>query len=135
MHLLSSPNDGLRSFISEEVARISGETMNLLVLGLCGKFNHDVIDSASLLLHDMLQAVPSTEIETRIVAAFRQDSFILGEPARAATLAVFSRCAQHQINARDLTIFLEQFWELHQVEDAEALPNSDTIIRFLRRYA
>jgi len=93
-----------------------------------------ILDTAELLTA-ILQGSAGKNAEGDIVSALHQDSFLLGDQARNTTLSVLGRCAERLMTSTDLTCFLHEFWELHQAEDVDALPNSDSLAQFLRRYS
>jgi len=130
----------LRSFVSESLSRIRGDTISRLVLGTCGKFEYTVIGMVADLFVALIRTTPlSSETEAHLTASLRQEDFLLGDPAKILTLSILSRCGSTQNNnplrSSDLATFLEDVWQLHQVEDTDALPLSDEVARFLRKYS
>jgi hypothetical protein len=91
---------------------------------------------AAELLCALARGGTAGENEASIVAALSRDYFLLGDPAKNATLAILNKCSHNIVSASQLAVFLESLWRLHQVEDtlAMALPGSDSVRRFLRMY-
>jgi hypothetical protein len=86
-------------------------------------------------LTSLLTFLPAADAESHVIAALHHDYFLLGDQAKNLTLRVLARSSQRQLSSADLSRFLSDVWELHQVEDAEALPYSDLVMRFFRLYA
>lgn len=80
-----------------------------------------------------LTSTPPAELETCLVAALRRDFFLLGDPAKHATMSFFHKFVQQRPNEANFESFLNDLWEIHQVEDSEALPMSDVVERFIRK--
>jgi hypothetical protein len=93
-----------------------------------------MLQGVAELLTATLNTIPPSELESHLVATLRQDYFLLGDPAKHTTLAFFQRCVQQRLAASDLNGFLDDLWEIHQVEDAESLPTSDVVARFILKY-
>jgi hypothetical protein len=134
--LLPSQNENLRSFVSESLSRIRTDTIHRLIMGCCGRYEYSIMGDAAELICALARVGAVGENEASVVAALSQDFFLLGNPAKNATLAILNRCSQNTLTAPELVIFLESLWRLHQVEDtsASALPDSDSVRRFLRMY-
>jgi hypothetical protein len=132
--LLPSQNESLQSFASEALSRTQGDAINRLLMGCCGKYEYSTIGDAAELLCALVRIGPAAETEANVVAALSQEYFLLGNPAKNATLMILNRCSQNLMSEADLAIYLEGLWHLHQVEDTSALPSSDSVARFLRMH-
>jgi hypothetical protein len=134
--LVPSQNENLRAFVSEALSRIRMDTISRLLMGCCGRYEYSIMGDAAELLCALSRVGAVGENEASVVAALSQDYFLLGNPAKNATLAILNRCSQNLLTAPELAIFLESLWRLHQVEDtsSSALPGSDSVLRFLRMY-
>jgi len=131
----NQPNyDELCAFLSDAISRSRLTIIRSLLLGCCGKMNRGLIGDAAELFVAILQVSSIKDAEANIVSALHQDFFLLGDPARNASLAVFGRSTDRTAKSTELASFLEELWELHQVEDAGALPSSDAVAGFLRKY-
>jgi len=134
----SSTYTNVQSFVSECLSRSRADAMRHLVLGSCGKSEYTVIGDIAGLLVAFIRTAPPNEIEPQLVAALRQDDFLLGDPSKNVALSILSRCGINQTNPLcpcDLETFLQDVWRLHQVEDTDALPLSDEVARFLQKYS
>jgi hypothetical protein len=125
----------LQAFLAETLSRGSSDLLCRLLLGVCGKMKRELIGDVADLLTAVLQETFVQEIDAQFMTALRQDCFLLGDPARKAALSVFHRCAQRQVDGSVLASFLEAMWDLHQVEDADALPGSESVARLVIQYA
>ena len=134
MKQAESHDEALRSFASESVSRIRAETVNRLLLGCCGKYENRLIGDAAGLLSSILRVPLSSDVQADIVAALQQDYFLLGDESKNVTLGVLRECSRNSMSLSDLTLFLGEVWGLHQVEDTEALPGSDAVARFIKKY-
>ena len=103
--------------------------MKRLLVGCCGSYSFSVTSEAAELIAALLQSSPSSaaDLEAVIASALRQDCFLLGEQSRRVAIVVLSRCAQNQLNASDVRLFMEDLWRLYQVDDKDALPCSDVV--------
>jgi hypothetical protein len=122
-----------------------------LVLGSCGKYSCTILNVVAELLYLLLQSTTSwseTEIESCILSPLQQyDHFLLGDRARQTTYQILLNCTkqsdyiisgQDSIDSSkvsDLTVFLQNVWHLHQIEDASVLPGSDGVDQFIRQYS
>lgn len=133
--LVPSQHESLRSFVSEALSRSRSDAINRLLMGCCGRYEYSIIGDAAELLCALARIGAAGETEAIVVAALSRDYFLLGDPAKNATLAILNRCSQNLLTAPELAVFLEGLWRLHQVEDTVALPSSDSVRRFLRMYS
>lgn len=109
--------------------------MKRLLVGCCGSYSFSVTSEAAELIAALMQSSPSSaDLEAVIASALRQDCFLLGEQSRRVAIVVLSRCAQNQLNASDVRLFMEDLWRLYQVDDKDALPYSDVVAGFVRKY-
>jgi hypothetical protein len=107
-------------------------------MGSCGKYEYKVIADAADLLALLLRTTSTSETEAYLVASLRQDHFLLGDRARNVALGILIRSSTVQHNpltSSDLALFLKDVWQLHQIEDTDALPGSDEVARFLLKYS
>jgi hypothetical protein len=94
----------------------------------------ELIGDVADLLTAILQETFVQEIDAQFMAALWQDYFLLGDPARKTVLTMFHRCAKREVNSSILASFLETVWELHQVEDTDALPNSESVAKLILQF-
>jgi hypothetical protein len=139
----ASPNERLRSFVSESVACFRGDAIHHLLFGMCGKFQCQSLPQAAVLLSALVGTAPTSETESHLVAALRENYFALGDRARTVTLAVLLRSAsatfgspahQASVSIANLAQFMNDVWLLHQTDDIDALSASDEVARFLIAY-
>ena len=107
------------------------------MLGSCGKYEYEVIADVAELLTLLLRTTSTTETEAYLVSSLRHDHFLLGERARNVALGILMRSGamQHNpLNISSLALFLQDVWQLHQIENTDALPGSDEVARFLFKY-
>ena len=106
-----------------------------LLAGVCGKFDVKLLHDVSQLLRATLKTTPPAELEAHLVAALSRDYFLLGDSAKSAAMAFFHKCVLESLeDISELSRFLDDIWEIHQNEDTEALPTSDVVERFVRKY-
>ena len=120
--------------IAGTYASASSLIMKSLVHGCCGRFERSRIPSCVDLLVGMLCVIPVSGIDAEIDIALNQDCFKLGASAVNLTKDVLRRVVQSSLDKPHLTEYLESIWELHQVDEPDALPESDSVFRFLRLY-
>jgi hypothetical protein len=120
--------------LSASLTRLSPVVIEYLLLGCCGKFERSTVADAAFLLYAMLSKSPVNEVEQQFVTTLNQEVFKLGEPAHQLVLQILGKSAQGQLNSSQLYLFLEDVWDIHQAEDTDALPNSDLVAYFLRKY-
>jgi hypothetical protein len=125
----------LQTFVSETLSRGSSDILSRLLLGVCGKMKRDLIGDAADLLTVILQETYVQEIDAQLMAALCQDFFLLGDPARKTVLTVFHRCATREVHSAALASFLDTIWELHQVEDTDALPGSESVAKLIVQFS
>lgn len=115
------------------LSRIRGVTTTRIIAGSCNKFQFTAIADAAELLSVLLKSAPRPDVEALIISALQNEHFLLGDPSKNLTVAILKRVAADW-TAKYLTSYLEEIWELHQVEDTDALPSSDVVAAFLRKY-
>ena len=114
--------------------------MVLLLRGSCGKFEYTVIPDVANLFVALLRTASPNESEALLTNCLRQlDDFLLGDAAKKVSLSVLSRLSsdnqENPLCVCDLEKFLQDVWQLHRVEDTDALPLSDAVARFLEEYS
>jgi hypothetical protein len=132
----------LKSFASQSLSRIRGAVIGQLVHGSCGKYEYSLLcDVADLLVH-VLSAVPTSENEPHLVASLRSEQFLLGDAARITAFRFLMQyIAEPEAVTNpagkqpDLVEFLQDVWQFHRIEDADALPASDVVVRFVQKYS
>jgi hypothetical protein len=117
--------------------------MHHIIFGMCGKFQCQAIPQAAVLLFALIGTASTSETETHLMAALRQNYFAMGDRARTVTLAVLLRSApatfaspahQAPLTIANLAQFMNDVWLLHQTDDIDALSGSDEVARFLIAY-
>jgi hypothetical protein len=97
-----------------------------------------MIADVAELLTLLLRHASTSEAETCLAASLRQDYFLLGDRARNVALGILIRSGSvehNPLSSLDLAIFLKDVWQLHQIEDADALPGSDDVDRFIEKFS
>lgn len=108
------------------------------MLGVCGRYEYGLISCAAELLFLLLQSAPPSETEAQLVASLRQTHFLLGDRARYVALALMLRVAASPGSPSPLSVltaFFQDVWQLHQIEDTDALPTSDEVARFTIKFS
>ena len=130
-----------------------------LVIGICGKYEYAVLDKVTELLILLLQSIHSSmtngtklsmmEMELYIFAPIRHQYdqvFLFGDHARKVTQRVlfqYSALAytpgvdngNSTMSLSDAVIFIQDVWQLHQIDDPTALPGSDGVHQFIAKYS
>lgn len=127
----------MNPILSDSFSGVSLDVLTRLVGGICGKLDRGLIANAAELIASILTRTPdSHEFDIQMSSILLQNgSFCLGKQAELTTLSAFRRCSQGQLSTTELAIFLQDIWDLHQVEDTSVLPFSDQVARFVRRYS
>ena len=137
----------MQAFVSECLARIRPDSLCCLVQGSCGQLEYAVLGEVANLFVALICTAPRIDMEPLLIAALRQDYFVLGDPAKNAALSILTRCCggnnisqpstttTTSLISRDLECFLQDVWRLHRVEDTDALPLSDEVAWFLEKYS
>lgn len=123
------------AFVNESRARINGGVIDNLLSAACGSCDVSMLHDMAALLITILSTAPPNDVETHLVTALQSDYFLLGEDARHVTLSVLRKCQRRQMSISALGRFLDELWEIHQVEDTESLPASDIVAGFVRKYS
>jgi len=131
---LLSDQQQLCTFLSKSTSRTRSDVIQRLLLGSCGKMNRSLIGEGAELLVTILQGADVNDSESAIISALNREVFFLGDSAMDMALSIFRRAARRLVQSKDLAIFLEDVWDLHQVENADALPGSEAVARFLRKH-
>jgi hypothetical protein len=125
-----------------------------LMIGTCGKYNYTVLDNIAELLLLLLQSINLNsnnctqssfmEMELYIFASIRQQYdqiFLIGDHARRVCQQVLFRCCNTTLtntntNALlEITVLLQDIWQLHQIDEPTALPGSDGVYQFIAKYS
>lgn len=101
-----------------------------VVDGICGKFHQSLLRPSAELLYTAVRSFPPTEMHTCLLPAIQQTRFRLGEQAQRVALLVLDGCAQGTVPLSTLNSLVGDVWDLHQVDDVEALADSDIVARF-----
>lgn len=133
--------------------------------GICGKYEYTVIDEVTELLVFLLHIISTTmnngtklsimEMELYVFSPIRQQYdqiFLFGDHARQvtqrvlfqfSTLVAVSRSKEDDENRANLmplslsdaVLFIQDVWQLHQIDDPSALPGSDGVNQFIAKYS
>ena len=134
-----------------------------LMIGICGKYDHTVLDDVTELLILILQSInvamnngtkiSLTEMELYLFAPIRQQYdqiFLFGDHARQVTqhelfrysklvAASGTTCDDEKISSSsplsDAVLFIQDIWQLHQIDDPTMLPGSDGVHYFIAKYS
>jgi len=101
-----------------------------VVDGICGRFHHSVLEPSANLLYAAVRSYPPAEMHKCLLPAIQQARFRLGEHAQRVALQVLDGCAQGIIPLSTLRELVDDVWDLHQVDDVEAISDSDIVARF-----
>lgn len=106
-----------------------------ILQGCCGRFERQRVLTCSELLEALLQLFQWSEIESDLMSALEQGCFKLGSPCIQLTHRILQRVVQAELKSTEISNFFEQIWDLHQVDDTDALPESDAVFLFLRAFS
>lgn len=121
----------MSSYLADSLSGIESDAIARLMLGCCGKYSHGTISSVAKLFLLFLRS-DRADKEARLIASLQTDQFLLGDPARHATLSYLLRGVN---TVDDLVSLLSKIWSLHRVEDMDAMPASDEVARFIQLYS
>jgi len=127
--------------LKEVLMRVRQESLNRIMIGVCGKFGtSSVLDVAATLLHRLLRTYAFNVDECRTtllgLAALSntEDHFWLGAIGRSIVLDCLFKCCQNQMSPEQLRSLTEAIWDLHHCDTLEALSDSDAVSRFCQRF-
>jgi hypothetical protein len=132
----SSLNPEMQAFVNQLLLRVRADVIHHLILGADGKYEYSILPDVAALMSMLLSGVAVSEAEPQLVSSL-DHHFLLGDAAKNLVLSVLLRHCEVSMDPMDLsnlTNFLQEVWRLHQVEDAEALPGSDEVARFIQRF-
>lgn len=98
--------------------------------GICGKFHQTLLERAASLLYAAARAFPPTEMRASLLPAIQQDTFRLGENAQLVAAQVLDGCSQGVVGLKTLRDLVFDVWDMHQVDDLDALANSEMVLQF-----
>jgi hypothetical protein len=101
-----------------------------VVDGICGKYHQSLLEPSANLLYTAVRSFPPAEMHTCLLPAIQQSRFRLGEQAQQVSLQVLDGCAQGTAPLSTLRDLVLDVWDLHQVDDVEAIADSDIVARF-----
>lgn len=140
------------------------ETISKLMIGICGKYEYTLLDDVTELLVFLLYSINVTmnngtkltlmEMELYIFSPIRQQYdqiFLFGDHARQVMIRVLFQYSTRAVasgtttndetNAQssssslpDTVQFIQDVWQLHQIDDPTALPGSDGVYQFIAKY-
>lgn len=133
----SSSNPDLQAFVTQLLLRARPDIIHHLILGVDGKYEYSILPDVAALMSTILSGVSVSEAEPQLVSSLDRH-FLLGDAAKNLVLSfLLGHCEVPMdpiMALSSLTNFLQEVWRMHQVEDAEALPGSDEVARFLQRF-
>ena len=136
-----------------------------LTIGICGKYEYTALDNVTELLVLLLRGIYATmnngtkvslmEMELYIFSSIRQQYdqiFLFGDHARQVTQRVLfqystlsalpgikdgneSTAMSPSSSLSDAILFIQDVWQLHQIDDPTALPGSDGVNQFIAKYS
>jgi hypothetical protein len=98
--------------------------------GVCGKFHQTLLELAANLLFSAVRSFPPPEMRACLLPAIEQETFRLGDHAQRVALQVIDGCGKGTVPLESLRDLVVDVWDLHQVDDLEAIANSDMVLRF-----
>lgn len=101
-----------------------------VIYGVCGKFHQTLLELAANLLFSAVRSFPLAEMHACLLPAIEQETFLLGEHAQRVALQVLDGCGKGIVPLKSLRALVVDVWDLHQVDDLEAIANSDMVLRF-----
>lgn len=101
-----------------------------VVDGICGSFHQSLLEPSANFLYTAVRSFPPAEMHKCLLPAIQQARFRLGEHAQRVSLQVLDGCAQGTIPLSTLRELVADVWDLHQVDDVEAIADSDIVARF-----
>jgi hypothetical protein len=138
------------------------EVICKLMIGICGKYEYNVLQDVTELLVLLLQSINTAmnngtklswmEMELYIFSPIRQQYdqiFLFGDHARQVTqrvlfqyltLAATSGTTYDEETSAisslsDAVLFIQDVWQLHQIDDPTTLPGSDGVHQFISKYS
>lgn len=132
---VSSEHERVKQIMSESLSRDRRGMIMAAVDGICGKFHQSLLEPSANLLYTAVRSFPPSEMHTCLLPAIQQSRFRLGEHAQRAALQVLDGCAQGTVPLSTLKNLVDDVWDLHQVDDVEAIADSDIVASFtLEKY-
>eukprot|EP00980_Cylindrotheca_fusiformis_P008551 scaffold1813_cov109-Cylindrotheca_fusiformis.AAC.9 len=126
----------IRHVVEDMLSRALSDILTSLVVGGCGKLNSTSLDNAARFLRCILMTSRSLEeIKSNLVHAIGNDNVFLGVRGKEVTLEFLLRSYRNENSDADVSDLFHDLWELHQIETPEALPNSDAVVHFCKKYA
>jgi hypothetical protein len=122
--------------VIDSVNRIRDDCLSRLVIGSCGKYEWNALESVSNLIILFIRTCNFGDRKAQITLALQHEHFLLGDIAKQVTLGALIRFvdASNADAETNCSLLLEEIWRLHQVEDVESLPESDEVARFINMY-
>lgn len=127
---VSSEHESIRQKMTEILSRDRRGMIMALVDGICGKYHQSLLEPSANLLYTAVRSVPPVEMHMCLLPAIQQSRFRLGEQAQRVALQVLDGCAQGTVPLSTLRNLVQDVWDLHQVDDVEAIADSDIVTRF-----
>lgn len=133
---VNSQHDIVRRLAIDAVNRIRDDCLSRLVVGSCGKYEWNALDSVSNFIILLSRTFNHDDLRTHFASSLQQEHFLLGDTAKLVTLEALLRIAEASNTEAKIDCFslLCDIWRLHQVEDVDALPESDEVARFIQTY-
>lgn len=129
--LLRTTNETLRGNLEANLIRGKEEAICRLIAGCCGKFERKLLNPAADLLYVMVKLFG---VESCLVTAMNEGSFLLGDDAKDLTLSILRRCSEGTLAETDLAAYLRRVWEIHLTDDSSSLCSSDAVARLIRNF-
>ena len=98
--------------------------------GVCEKFHQMLLEPTANLLFSMVCSFPLAEMHACPLPAIEQDTFLLGQHAQRVALQVLGGCGKGIVPLESLRDLIVDVWDLHQVNDHQAIANSDMVLKF-----
>lgn len=127
---VSSEHESIKKTMAEALSRDRKGMIIAVVDGICGKYHRSLLELSADLLYTAVRSFPPADMHRCLLPAIQQARFRLGEHAQRVALQVLDGCAQGIIPLSTLKDLVDDVWDLHQVEDVEAIADSDIVASF-----
>lgn len=123
--------------LKDNLSRVRAGIIRRMLAGCCGKYDHGLLEPASKLLWHLAREFPDS-FQSDVTSALQHENiFLLGDDAKRCFIArLCENCIKEGTtwSFMDSCLLIEKVWELHRTGDVAALPWSDAVLRFLKKY-
>jgi hypothetical protein len=127
---VSLSSELIKETMTKALSRDRKGMIMAVVDGICGSYHHSLLAPSADLLYTAVRSFPPAEMHICLLPAVQQARFRLGERAQRVALQILDGCSQGIIPLSTLKELVDDVWDLHQVDDVEAIADSDIVARF-----